>query len=1499
MKTTSSFREKLAYASLGGLRIVLIVSGLAILALATAIAWRQQVYADPMTPTPTWSLAWWLHPVERNALQRLPLTAPRPRDAIFLDDGVHGWVVYQDAMLATDDGGQHWRQVAAPGKQVKRGSLYFLDAKQGWVIDSGTVRATGNGGKSWFELSRLAVATEGEFGIDGGRICFSDAQHGWLLLNGVVRGSSDGGHTWVQLQAGYQGDRWQGMQMLNAKEGWLVGVAKNGAGEGLAAYTDDGGKNWRRYVVGANSELNAVYFSDKSRGWAVGWDTSKSQQVVAGPQLSPGILYTTVNGGAKWDAQKLPAAADSLVDIRMQGSRGLAAMLNGGVLQSLDGGRSWTLPAEYSRAAVVRYPTPQQGWVVFDTGEIRHSRDGGASWQPQSLEQGAPAFRELSFADKLHGWMIVDQKNVALDSVILNTSDGGGTWRQQAKPAHVSFMWSLNFVDATYGWALARMDDGSFSLLATQDGGKLWLARPIPPQLRPIDVNFSDRKHGWLGGPEYGQDGQQGRLFETDDSGIKWRTVPLPERGEALNAVRPLDRQTGWVVVDRPAMQQLFLTKDRGAHWGEFPMQAAGLDGFRTVPGGNWIFVDNTPPQVWTSNALGGGVQRWTRPGQASRLTAISAVDRGHAWYVDLFGDVYRTSDGGQSWQSSRLNLPSTVALWEQGAVLHFADAEHGWLASDGLLMASADGGANWSRRALAPKLPVELLAWRLQRNGAGFAVGDENQRFETDDGGGQWRPAGEYERYFAPWWWLAASVALLLCGSAIAIDPGTLVSASSVEDRLAPDAPITSAAQDQLGYLRIADGLAGFITNPATVPPFSISITGPWGKGKSSIMSLLRHRLEEWSFPIVWFNAWHHQKSEQILASLFAHIRDQAIPAWYTRRGIAFRLRLALMRWRQSGLLIPAALLAVFVLAWYLTDPGSLIQALDRAGLWLRDHMETALGAAKPGGAAGNGAVAVGPNEVKPEARLWSAALLAASGLLTLLAALKGVVVPLAGMLKAFDGARSQVTSSLKRLQPGSLDSSPAARYRFAKDFGEVCRAYGIRQLVVFVDDIDRCDPVVVPEVLELINFLMSSGSCFVILGAEKSWVRAAVANAYKDLAATIKQHDGGVADATHKEFAHRYLEKLLNLEVPVTASGDNVVKAMLVPNAAGDMPERSAGNLLRGLRRTWPLLLSLSLVLGAVQLGRIAGHRLHADDHDDHELELALQNAALQATALLTPPSAAKPRPQCLSSDQKCKDDLAAIQQQQKARLEEAKKTAVPSLTAAPAVPLFPLRLFLPVALLALLLGGVASLRVPRFVRSDSANFQRALEIWADWLSERHQSPRSFKRFVNRVRFLAMLERGASAQPESWWAQLQRWRQERGSQQPVVDRISPAIVAYAAILSRQHGWRCNMLEQQVPLAGAAMVRAMLAEHYTPGKLPFDTVYAELAAAMQRHMAEEGFGLDGQSACWLPPAPLCRLIEQVILCDQEPEVARVAAKMETAPARRPRFRLRLRGGVR
>lgn len=121
---------------------------------------------------------------------------------------------------------------------------------------------------------------------------------------------------------------------------------------------------------------------------------------------------------------------------------------------------------------------------------------------------------------------------------------------------------------------------------------------------------------------------------------------------------------------------------------------------------------------------------------------------------------------------------------------------------------------------------------------------------------------------------------------------------------------------------------------------------------------------------------------------------------------------------------------------------------------------------------------------------------------------------------------------------------------------------------MVIFIDDLDRCSKENVLDVLETINFLFSSGNCYIILGMARDWVETCVALGFKELA---EETSDGKNAAQHREyrleFARKYLQKLINIEVPLPRL-DTRNSLRLLPD---HRPPEAESNRLETLWNTW----------------------------------------------------------------------------------------------------------------------------------------------------------------------------------------------------------------------------------------------------------------------------------------------------------------------------------------
>jgi len=829
---------------------------------------------------------------------------------------------------------------------------------------------------------------------------------------------------------------------------------------------------------------------------------------------------------------------------------------------------------------------------------------------------------------------------------------------------------SVWFVDETTGWVAG--DHGA--LFATVDGGKTWRGRQLSIDGVPIDqplsqLLFEDSSHGWL---------TVGSFWAGLDSHSSWYRAETTNGGAdwsrpALIDVQHLSQVTQ--VLRGPPERSLSM---------EF-MPGNGLQSHNNPadrPG--FSFPVLRRPGMPSDFGSGAGTRSYVR-NRVDTLDWLLALDASAPttlWAVGMNGGVYRKRDDGQGWQPAPPRDAAGPLLGHETLTsIAFLDPQHGWITgASGTLLATEDGGETWFRQTR--KLPGSEEASR-----------------------------GAYSMWLAPWYFLSLlGVAGLLVPALRA--PGPIIApAPSVADRLISDGAINRPEADAFDFNAVALGLSRFLRNSRTQPPLTIAITGQWGSGKSSLMNLLRADLQRYyGFRPVWFNAWHHQKEEHLLASLLEAIRAQAVPPWWRPEGPLFRARLLRIRAERSWLLVAVLLIAFTTLVGYVWSDSRRLDAVVRTADALFEtpkELFTDRAASK---------------ETSGNRQLPLTALLLVAAGSVIAAALRGA--------KAFG---IKPASLLARLSPRvrDLEKLTGFRQRFGVEFSEVTAALTPRTMLILIDDLDRCRPEMMLEVLEAVNFLVTSGDCFVVLGMERKRVMRCIGLSFKDVASELVDEPVGArtdptpedrARQDRMDFAQKYLEKLINIEVPVPVPTDEQSRSLMVK--AGERGKPEATQAERWARR-WSAVRRVLPAAGIVAL--MIGGFIYG-----------VTRAPAPGSKVASTASASEPAGQPAGQ----RNGAGQTKQPPPPKNVQifGRATVRP-----PVVPSSHWRL-LPFVLLGVVFAGLGAWRLsvaPDVVIHDSREFEEALARWHPLISSGRNTPRAIKRYLNRVRYLAMLQR------------------------------------------------------------------------------------------------------------------------------------------------------------
>ena len=1038
----------------------------------------------------------------------------------------------------------------------------------------------------------------------------------------------------------------------------------------------------------------------------------------------------------------------------------------------------WLRPIEFNVSGRVNHIDPgvdftcisaladgSEMWIGGRKGVILHSQDSGRTWKqlptvnvsaeasspapttsppPQkkaSLDTPAESWRQAAADSEQDEWIQVTESKKSSKAPNYAPTPEGPTQSVAPQPSPYETKPSptvapsptiapsprvlrsndivdLSWVNSSVGYALTQLGE----LLATRDGGQSW--RLLTPS-NAVRIRFRDEKHGVVAG-DYG-------LSWTEDADARWITTefePIKDvvfKGRSIYTVGSFDGVAVFFAEGDselirlvPSLDMKGLTRIEGLRAGIRPQ----LDRIAVAPSGSLF-------------ACGKG-------GLVVRFLFREVVD----------------SRALDTRQSANFNG------------IFFASDNIGWAVGDRVIIATRDAGEHWENQT--PASDSDLKAVHFLDQSRGFAAGTNGTVIGTNNGGRSWdtivtsaspATAGRGHGWLpAPWYF--ASLVLLFGLVRMIPEEARPPPREGIGQLLVSDEPIETAERDFLGFKQVALGLSNYLRNNATNPPLTIAITGEWGMGKSSLMNLLNGDLRRYKFKPVWFNAWHHQTEESLLAALLENVRTQAIPSTFTPEGIVFRAKLLWARARKNLVAFMVIVgVATFSLSYFAADPHRLTEPPEALLNFL-----------------------LHPGEALSRLKLRD---MEVGKTMVVLAATLGALLTFLKGFRAFGvDPASLLASKSNAAKAKDLRAQTSFRYSFANEFREVSASLNPLTMVLFVDDLDRCRPEQVYDMLEAINFLVSCGDCFVVMGFARRRVERCVGLVFEKVAAERPDAEGETplsALQKRERFARMYLEKLINIEVPVPPGQPDQIRSLLINKPSEVVAPRKMDILGEKISNLRPHLLPIVGAIVAAMIAIWCGGQLFP--------------------VSTPPPSQAKSSPTPSPSPAPA---AAAV-----TPASQPSASAAPSVTPGPSPTLTPAKGEIGSAkfisgqtgsapLWAILLVTAAIL-TPGIIRlsrrtgsviEDSPEFINALERWFPFLAARAEmTPRAIKRFVNRLRYFAMME-GSFRPAPRWWERVTRFL-ERAEKPATEEQPSTArgtredlLVALATIHERHPDW-------------------------------------------------------------------------------------------------------------
>jgi photosystem II stability/assembly factor-like uncharacterized protein len=456
--------------------------------------------------------------------------------------------------------------------------------------------------------------------------------------------------------------------------------ADSNQGDGVFK-TSDGGATW---------ELTSLH-SRFMRALAVA--PSDSRMVYGGALEN---FYVSTDGGATWEIRergladrRIGAVAVDPVDAGTV----YAGTLGRGVYRSTDAGLHWT-PAHQGMGmiqvnAIVGDPASPGTLYAGTAHGVYLTTDGGASWQPMTTGMGRQNVVSLVMGSAHHGRLFAGTSS----SGAYRSDDGGSHWTPVNAGLTDDTVGALALDPTDDDVVYAGTGDGLFK---TGDAGASWHERDRGASNSDV---WSVAAAGTGRGVLYAGTRDQRGVFRSTSGGRFWRQASdgLPEGVFVQNlAVDPADPDTIYAAT---SYQGVFKTTNGGRSWALLGAAPLGADHLAMAPSDPLTLYGLFDDEVWRTTD---GGDSWTDvsaglPAGYQAGFAIDPTDPMTVFASTQTSGVFKTRNGGDTWTSSSDGLPTSNTYFGPIAMDPATPTDLYVFANQDLYR-STDRGRHWSK---------------------------------------------------------------------------------------------------------------------------------------------------------------------------------------------------------------------------------------------------------------------------------------------------------------------------------------------------------------------------------------------------------------------------------------------------------------------------------------------------------------------------------------------------------------------------------------------------------------------------------------------------------------------------------------------------------------------------------------------------------------------------------------------------------------------------------
>ena len=459
----------------------------------------------------------------------------------------------------------------------------------------------------------------------------------------------------------------------------------------------DSGRGWCRISDPRNAQLLGIT--------AVAIDPNDEKTIYVG---TPHLAWKTGDRGKSW-----VSASDGMIDdsdifsIFVDPNRAgyLLASACSGIYKSFDGGNTWHkvagIAGTFRRTHVVSQQ-PGEPSILYagTTLGLLKSNDNGATWRQMNgvqvnsltfatadrdrlyiasedgiwtsadrgeeldpLNSGFVARAIRSVAELSGGRLFTIDSEAGDRTAVFESDNGGETWKRVETAgldgihlSHIAGFSGILVASDAHRVYLSKDGGGSWATIAT--GSALSPNEPQSARINQVEIIARSRQALILAATDQG-------LFESADLGKQWRKSPVASAKEILD-IYSSTPEAGRVVVR--SAEAMYLSNDGGKTWADLrvPAYISEVNDMAVPPSNDVPILIATKKGLLESRNHD---TAWVFYSEGLPLSTITSIvyDRSQSKraYALQFGNMFETSDGGNSWTMLSKNQSSVHRLWK------------------------------------------------------------------------------------------------------------------------------------------------------------------------------------------------------------------------------------------------------------------------------------------------------------------------------------------------------------------------------------------------------------------------------------------------------------------------------------------------------------------------------------------------------------------------------------------------------------------------------------------------------------------------------------------------------------------------------------------------------------------------------------------------------------------------------------------------------------------